>query len=57
MSGTGVDSMFFLDVTALAEEVDQALVSMKSSRADVTAVEALSSRLVGFRGTTPKASR
>ena len=50
MSGTGVDSMFFSDVTTLADEVDEALVSMKSSKADTTALEALSSRLVGLQG-------
>ena len=50
MSGTGVDSMFFSDVTILAEEVDEALVTMKSGSADAGAVEALSSRLAGLQG-------
>lgn len=50
MSSTGVDSMFFSDVTTLAEEVDEALLSMKSSSTDATAVKALSSRLAGLQG-------
>lgn len=49
MSGTGIDSMFFSDVTTLAEEVDEALVSMKSNSSDASAVEALSSRLAGLQ--------
>lgn len=50
MSGTGVDSMFFSDVTTLAEEVDEALVCMKSGTADAGAVAALSTRLAGLQG-------
>ena len=50
MSTTGVDSMFFSDVFTLAEQVDLALVSMKSSSADETAVAALSTRLAGLKG-------
>ena len=50
MSGTGVDSMFFSDVTSLAEDVDEALVCMKSGSVDAGAVEALSTRLSGLQG-------
>ena len=50
MSSKGVDSMFFSDVTTLAEEVDEVLVSIKSSRTDAAALEALSGRLVGLQG-------
>lgn len=50
MSGTGVDSMFFSDVSTLAEQVDQALVSIKSNSADEAAVTTLSGRLAGLRG-------
>ena len=48
MSGTGVDSMFFSDVSTLAEEVDAALVCLKSSGVDTSAVEALSRRFLGL---------
>ncbi len=45
MSGTGIDSMFFSDVARLAEQVDQALVTIKSNSEDESPVSALADRL------------
>ena len=49
MSSSGVDSMFFSDVTALAEQVDDALLEIKSESVHRTAVKQLAERLLQLK--------
>lgn len=45
MSASGIDSMFFGDVSVLAEQVDEALVAIKSESEDRSAIDQLALRL------------
>ena len=48
MSASGVDSMFFSDVTEFARQIDQALLALKSSSADSTAIASLADQLLSL---------
>ena len=45
MTTSGIDSMFFSDVAVLAQQVDDALLAIKSHSEDHTAIERLAERL------------